>query len=200
MLVLHSWGTTNGRKPIIALEELGLAYKLVPVDITRGVHQTDAFRTLNPLGKIPVLIDPDTGPIFESSAILWHLAHKTRRLLGDLARPHQLMQALFLQAATVQPPLSHYWHLKHRLPERPPSELARHRAEVLHVLAALETLLNAREYFAGSYSVADILMLPHIHRELAEPEHDHAYPALRAWLARLEARPAVRKGLTLEIG
>lgn len=199
MLTLHTWDTTNGRKPIILLEEIGLPYEIQPVDIGAGAQHTAAFRALNPLGKIPVLVDDDAGTIFESNAILWHLATRTGQFLGEGRESLRVMQFLFVQGASVAPPLGNYNLLRNRTADPPPGELARHRAETVRVLAALEASLAGRRYFAGQYSVADIAFVPLLRRELGEAEHAGAYPALRAWLERCLARPAVAKGLSLPI-
>ena len=141
MLTLWTWGTVNGRKPIILLEELGLAYNIRPVDLTRKQQLEPEFRKLNPIGKIPVLVDEDDGPIIESNAILWYLGNKTGRLLGEGDRVSKVMQWLFFEAATAGPPLVNRWRLRHRLPEKPPSEVERHRGDSERALAMIEETL-----------------------------------------------------------
>ena len=125
MLTLHTWGTTNGRKPIMALEELGLAYEVRPVDIGKGAQKDAAFLRMNPLGKIPVLEDPDIGFLTESNAILFHLATKTGRLLGVGADYLRVVEWLFWQASNCGPSLSTYWRLKHRTPDAREAEIGR---------------------------------------------------------------------------
>ncbi len=200
MLTLWTWGTVNGRKPIILLEELGLAYNIRPVDLTRKQQLEPEFRKLNPIGKIPVLVDEDDGPIIESNAILWYLGNKTGRLLGEGDRVSKVMQWLFFEAATAGPPLVNRWRLRHRLPEKPPSEVERHRGDSERALAMIEETLAESRYFAGAYSIADIAFVGLLKQELAEPEQEGNYPAIRAWLERCEARPSVQKGLACRIG
>jgi GST-like protein len=198
MLTLYTWDTTNGRKPIIMLEEIGLPYDIHPVDLGAGAQHTAEFRALNPLERIPVLVDEDAGTVFESNAILWHLASKTGQLLGEGRESLRVMQWLFVQGASASHPLSNYRVLR-RQDAPPAAELARHRAEALRVLEALEASLAGRRYFAGQYSVADIAFVPQLRRELGEAEHEGKFPALRAWLERCLARPAVAKGLGMAI-
>ena len=87
MLELHTWGTTNGRRPIIMLEETGLAYKLIPVDIKSGANKSPEHLAISPYGKIPALVDTDAGgkraSVFESTAIVQYLGEKTGKLIGS---------------------------------------------------------------------------------------------------------------------
>ena len=146
-----------------------------------------------------MLVDEDAGVIFESNAILWHLASKTGQFLGEGRESLQVMQWLFVQGASVAHPLGNYSRLRHHVADPPAAGLAHHRAETERLLAVLEVALTGRHYFAGQYSVADIAFVPLLRRELAEAEHAGRFPALRAWLERCLARPAVAKGLSLPI-
>jgi GST-like protein len=199
MLTLHTWDTPNGRKPLILLEELQLPYDIVAVDLKAGGQNDPALRALNPLCRIPVLVDEDIGPIFESNAILWHLATKTGQLLGEGRDSVRVMQWLFVQAAAADPALGHYFRLRHRIADPSPGELARQRGEALRVLTVLDGHLATSRYFAGSFSIADIAFIPQLRRELAEPEHAGAWPALRTWQERCLARPSVEKALIKRI-
>ena len=199
MLTLYTWDTTTGRKPIILLEEIGLPYEIRPVDLEAGAQHALEFRALNPLERIPVLVDDDAGTIFESNAILWHLATKTGQFIGEGQESLQVMQWLFVQGGSVAHRLGTYNLLRGRLADPQAPELVRHRAEAGCVLEVVEALLTGRRYFAGQYSVADIAFLPQLRREMAEAEHTGCFPALRAWLERCMARPAVAKGFTLPI-
>ncbi len=199
MLILHTWGTTNGRKPIIALEELRLAYELRPVDITHKAQRNPAFLKMNPLGKIPVLEDPDVGFLTESNAILFHLATTTGRLLGMGTTYLRVIEWLFWQASNCGPALSNYWRLKQGGAEAPAGELARWRDETQRCLTVMESALGDSKYLTADFSIADIAMLPHVRREVGDAENAEKWPAIRAWLERCEARPSVAKGLTVEI-
>lgn len=200
MLILHTWGTTNGRKPIMALEELQLAYELRPVDITQKAQRSPAFLKMNPLGKIPVLEDPDVGLLTESNAILFHLATKTGRLLGVGTTYLRVVEWLFWQASNCGPALSNCWRLKQAGAAAPAGELARWRDETERCLTMLESTLAASKYLTDAFSVADIAMLPHVRREIGDAGNADKWPSIRAWLERCEARPSVAKGLAVEIG
>jgi GSH-dependent disulfide-bond oxidoreductase len=200
MLTLYTAATTNGRKPLIMLEEIGLAYDVRAVDLAAGAQHESAFRALNPMERIPVLVDDDAGTVFESNAILWHLATLTGRLLGEGRDSLRVMQFLFMQSASVVHPLGNWWRLRHRTEKPDPGELAYHEAEGIRVLTALEAVMTGAKYFAGSFSIADIAFIPQLKREMDAPEHAGQWPALRAWLDRCLARPAVEKGLTMRVG
>ena len=176
MLTLHTWDTTTGRKPIILLEEIGLPYEIRPIDLTAGAQHAPEFRVLNPWERIPVLVDEDAGTIFESNAILWHLATKTGQFIGEGQESLQVMQWLFVQGGSVAHRLGAYSLQRSQVadPDRP--ELGRARAEAGRVLEVLEALLAGRRYFAGQYSVADIAFLPQLRREMEQVEHAGRFP------------------------
>ena len=134
-----------------------------------------------------------------SNAILWHLASKTGQFLGEGRELLRVMQWLFVQGASVAPLLSNYHSLRHCVADPPAAGLAHYRAETERVLVALEATLTGQRYFVGQYSAADIAFVPHLRRELDEAEHTGRFPALRAWLGRCLARPAVVKGLSVPI-
>lgn len=200
MLTLYTWGTTNGRKPVIALEELGLAWELRAVDITRGAQREAGFVKMNPLGKIPVLEDPDISFLTESNAILFHLATKTGRLLGVGTAYLRVVEWLFWQAANCGPALSNYWRLKQAGTAAPAEELHRWGEETTRCLTVLEGVLGSAKYLTDGFSIADIAMIPNVRREVAGVANAGKWPAIRTWLERCEARPSVTKGLTMEIG
>lgn len=199
MLILHTAGTTNGRKPIILLEELGLAYELRPVDLVAKEQRAPAFLRMNPLGKIPVLEDPDVGFLTESNAILFHLATKTGRLLGVGNTYLRVVEWLFWQASNGGPALSSFWRLKQAGAAAPEGELSRWRDEAQRCLATMEATLAKSKYLTDEFSIADIAMLPHVRREMGDAANADQWPGIRAWLARCEARPSVAKGLSIEV-
>ncbi len=199
MLVLYTWGETDGRKPLMLLEELGLAYEIRPVDIEGRAQFEPSFLKLNPLGKVPVLEDPDIGVLTESNAILYHLATVTGRFLGIGASYLRVVEWLFWQASNCGPALTDYWFMKHSGQDMSLHAIDYFRSETERCLKALETTLSDRKYLSDEFSIADIAMLPHVRRELAEPEHADKWPAIRTWMERCVARPGILKGLTMEI-
>jgi GST-like protein len=210
-LQLYSLNTPNGVKVSIMLEETGLPYEPHLVDIMANENNTPPFRSLNPNGKIPAIIDPD-GPggrplgLFESGAILVYLADKTGMLMPtDPARRYQCLQWVFFQMAAIGPMFGQvgYFHKfagKELTDKRP---LERYVAESRRLLAVLDGWLDGRTWIMDDdYTIADISMLGWVRnligfygaRELV------AFDSLRhlpAWLERGLARPAVQRGLEI---
>ncbi|AVR94640.1 glutathione S-transferase family protein [Pseudoduganella armeniaca] len=190
--------TPNGRKISIALEELGLPYRVQHVDLGAGEQHTPAFERLNPNGKIPVLVNEDDGtPLFESNAILFHLAtHSGRLIPADGNGRDTVLQWLFLQAASIGPMLGQLWWFRHAAPAPNEQALARYTKEARRLYGVIERRLAATPYIAGdTYTVADIACWTWLvtHEELGLDIG--AWPALAAWLDKVGARPALQRGL-----
>ncbi len=190
--------TPNGRKIPIALEELGLAYRLRHVDLNAGEQHHPGFLRLSPNNKIPVLVDEDTGvSLFESCAILYHLACATGRLVpADTQGRELVLQWLFLQAASLGPMLGQLWWFRHAAPARNPQALERYTREALRLVGVFERRLSESAYVAGEeYTVADIAC----HTWLATHEELgidlQPYPQVQAWLDRIAARPLLQQAL-----
>lgn len=202
MLELYSWDTSNGRKVAIMLEEIGLSYEYRPIDITQGDQHKAEFLTINPNGKIPAIIDPE-GPqgrpitIFESAAILIYLAEKTGSSLWpeDPREKSQVLQWLMFQMGSVGPMLGQALHFYKYSNQKVPYATERYMTEALRLFRVMDDWLNNRDYFATSYSLADIAIYPWIARwewlDISWTE----FPNLKAWYDRLSERPAIRKGL-----
>src|SRR5262245_53441441 len=188
MIELHTWGTTNGRRPIIMLEEIGLPYKLVPIDIQKGANKTPEHLAISPYGKIPALIDPDGSggqkvSLFESTAILLYLADKSGKLAGTApANRADVYKWLMFGVANTLPTFAIM---------RQHKELEEVAVRLLDVM---EGQLGRSEYLAGAYSIADIAPVT---RLVMFADHDwlKSRPNLRRWLAAVSARPAVKKAL-----
>jgi GST-like protein len=165
---LYSFPTPNGVKVSIALEEMGLQYEAHAIDIGKNETWTPEFLSLNPNGKIPVIIDPD-GPggapfgLFESGAILLYLAEKTGMLLPeDEARRYETIQWMFFQMASVGPMFGQvgYFHkfAGREIEDKRPLE--RYQNESKRLLGVLETRLDGRQWIMGDdYTIADISLL-----------------------------------------
>ena len=198
MITLHTWNTPNGQKPAILLEELGLDYDIVRVDIGAGAQDTPAFRALSPNGKIPALIDGDVT-LFESGAILLHLAQKHAAFLpeGGQARADALAWT-FWQVGGLGPMIGQWGHFL-MAPENLPYAIERFLAETLRLYSVLEARLGAQPYLAGdTYSIADMMSFPWAKGGLSYLEGAAAdrlppLPATRRWIAEIEARPAVAR-------
>lgn len=200
MLHLYTDSSPNGFKATIALEELALPYQLHHVRIDDGEHRRPEFLALNPHGRIPVLIDGDTGvQLFESATILLYLADKTGKLLP--AR-HQVrweaIKWLQFHASSVGPLLGQRVHFELFAAEACPVAIDRYRRLTEEAFAVLDHVLRDRAYLAGAeYSIADIAHFGWLHIAKIVGFDFSAYPHLSAWHDRVADRPAVRKGISL---
>ncbi len=202
MLELYSWDTSNGRKVAIMLEEIGLSYEYRPIDITQGDQHKAEFLTIYPIGKIPAIIVPE-GPqgrpitIFESAAILIYLAEKTGSSLWpeDPREKSQVLQWLMFQMGSVGPMLGQALHFYKDSNQKVPYATERYMTEALRLFRVMDDWLNKRDYFATSYSLADIAIYPWIARWEWLDISWTKFPNLKAWYDRLSERPAIRKGL-----
>jgi GSH-dependent disulfide-bond oxidoreductase len=186
------------RKIPISLEELQLDYRIRRVDLNAGEQKSPDFERLNPNGKIPVLVDESSGvSLFESCAILFHLANATGRLMpAEDHRRDTVLQWLFLQAASVEPMLGQLWWFRHAALEPNGAALDRYLRETRRIYGVVDRRLAAsRHVAADEYTVADIACYPWLvtYDELGIDIGE--YPAVREWLRRVGGRPAVQRGL-----
>lgn len=200
MMELYTDSSPNGFKATIALAELGLPYRLRHVRIEQGEHRLPAFLALNPHGRIPVLVDHDTGiTVFESAAILLYLAEKTGRLLP--AQPQQRWAAItWLQfhAASMGPMLGQRVHFEMAEGGANAAATAHFRQLSEAALATMDGRLAGNAYLAGDeYSIADIASFGWLHIAQLVGFDFSAWPHLGAWYARVAARPAVQLGITI---
>ena len=180
MIDLYTWSTTNGRRPLMILEETGIPYRIHPVNIRTGAQKTPEHVRRNPAGKIPAMVDPD-GPggelvMFESTAILAYLADKAGKFNGgDGAGRYHVLEWLQFFATNLQPVLS----------------IMRNNEGLLD---SLDAWLDGRDYVAGEYSIADMTAMTRL--GLLK---DDALIASRAnvkrWVDTVTARPAIAKAL-----
>lgn len=195
MIDLYYWPTANGLKVGILVEELGIEYRLVPVNIRAGEQQAEAFKAISANGRIPAIVDPATGfSLFESGAILNYLAAQQQRLLPSVgsAAYHQVQQWLFWQVGHITPYLSQLQVFREKAPAPIPFALDMLQREAERLYGVLEQALAGQAYVAGDYSVADIAIFPWI--QPARQGIDLArYPAIAAWRERIKARPAVQR-------
>ncbi|MCB1917392.1 MAG: glutathione S-transferase N-terminal domain-containing protein [Rhodocyclaceae bacterium] len=202
MLALYTWSTPNGRKVSIMLEEIGLAYEVRPVDITRRAQFAPEFLALSPNNKIPVIVDPD-GPdgrpmvVFESGAILMYLAEKSGRLLPRDPRSRcDVLQWLMFQMGGVGPMFGQVHHFLKFAKESVPYAIKRYGDEARRLYAVLERRLAAREWIAGDdYSIADIATYPWVARHPWQQIELSDFPAVAAWYDRVGSRAAVQRGM-----
>lgn len=203
MINLYTWGTPNGRKVSIMLEECGLPYRVQPVDITKGEQFSPGFVAINPNAKIPAIVDlagPDGRPItlFESGAILIYLAAKTGKLLPlDERGKYAALQWLMFQMGGVGPMFGQAHHFLRFASERVSYAIKRYSAETARLYGVLDRRLGEAEYLAGEYSIADIATFPWVARHEWQQIDLADYPNVRRWHETIAARPAVQRGMAI---
>jgi GSH-dependent disulfide-bond oxidoreductase len=192
---LFYFPSPNGMKAAIMLEECGLPYRVVPIDILRGEQFSSEYLAICPNNKIPAIVDHETGiALMESGAILLYLADKTGRLRGSGKSGWQDVEWLMMQMGSVGPMLGQAHHfLKFN---RGKSEYAekRYGDEAKRIYGVLNKRLREAEYLAGDYSIADIATWPWIARYEWQGVDFANYPDLKRWYLRVAARPAVKRG------
>jgi len=200
MIRLHTAPTPNGRKVSIALEELGLRYETVWVKLAEGHQNTPEFVGMNPNKKIPVLED-DGEVIFESGAILVHLAEKHGKLLpGERRARDRVFEMMFFQAAHVGPNLGRLGSQLNRPEAERNDEMIRiFLEESLRVFGVLDSVLaGSGSYLAGDYSIADLMSYPWIHAaQSAQASAVEPFTHVVAWLDRVGSRDAVKRGMAV---
>jgi GST-like protein len=207
MIDLYTWTTPNGRKICIMLEEIGLPYKVIPVNLGKEENFQPEFTAINPNQKIPAIVDHDLagGPltIFESGAILIHLAEKTGRLLPKEARGRAaVLQWLMYQMSHVGPIIGQVGHFVNQAPEKIPYAIQRFVNESVRIVGVLDGDLRDREFLAGEYSIADIATYPWVQAawgpfQAMLPEKVGEFGAAKRWLDTMAARPAVQRGMAV---
>jgi len=195
---LYTAPTPNGFKVSIALEELGLPYRVQVVDLRRGDQFEPDFLRISPNNKIPAIVDGEQ-PLFESGAILVYLAEKTGRLLARSGPARwAALEWLFFQVGGVGPMLGQVHHFRSYAPEKIPYAIDRYTNEAKRLYGVVDKRLSQARYLAGDeYSIADIANLPWLLGHERQGIDIAEYPHLRRWLDELEARPAVQKGLSV---
>jgi GSH-dependent disulfide-bond oxidoreductase len=199
MIDLYTFGTPNGRKASIMLEEVDLPYTVHKIDITKGDQFTPAFIDINPNSKIPAIVDREAGmTVFESGAILIYLAELTGKLLPTASMPRfQVLEWLMFQMGGVGPMLGQYNHFNRFAPEKIDYAIARYRTETLRIFSVLDHQLSDREFICGDYSIADIATFPWIasyeFMGLTLEQHPH----LKRWVETVQERPAVQRGMVV---
>lgn len=202
MIEVYSWATPNGHKVHIMLEECGLPYRAIPVDIGAGDQFEPGFLAISPNNKIPALVDPD-GPdghpisLFESGAILLYLAGKTGRFLPESTRAkYEVLQWLMFQMASVGPMLGQAHHFRVYAPEKIPYAVDRYTNEARRLYGVMNRRLAQSRYLGGpDYSIADIAVFPWLRSWKNQGITWDDYPHLKGWFDEIAKRPAVQRGV-----
>ena len=203
MIELYGMGSPNVVKIYLALEEIGLPYRVRPVDVFAEQQFTPEFLRLNPNAKVPVIVDSE-GPggsytVFESGAILQYLADQTGKFLAkDGPARYDALQWMMVQMTTIGPMWGQYVHFMRFAPKGNDYSLDRYRTQVRKTLDVLEQRLGEARYLGGAdYTIADMASFPWARNTgtFLGKEAEAAYPKTMAWVAGIAARPAVVKAL-----
>ncbi len=202
MIDFYYWPTPNGWKVSIMLEECGLDYRLVPVNIGKGEQFAPEFLAISPNNRMPAIVDHDApgGPlsVFESGAILMHLAERTGRFMPtDRRGLNEAREWLFWQVGNLGPMAGQLSHFVNYAEGEHPYAHRRYADEYNRCLGVLERRLEGRDYILGDYSVADMASWPWvlIAKPLGQPLDD--FPNVTRWRQAVKVRPAVQRGVDL---
>jgi GSH-dependent disulfide-bond oxidoreductase len=203
MIDLYYWPTPNGHKITIFLEETGLEYRIVPVNIRTGEQFKPEFLKISPNNRMPAIVDSD-GPggkpiaLFESGAILLYLGEKTGRLLpSEIRARYKVVEWLMFQMANVGPMFGQRGHFMRAAPEKIPYAIDRYTNESRRLLDVIDRRLGESAYLAGDYSIADIANYPWVAGVRREPDQLETRPHLKRWLDAIAERPAVKRAMAV---
>ena len=202
MIDLYTWGTPNGRKVSILLEELAVPYTAHAIDISKGQQFTPEFLAVNPNGKIPAIVDQtaEGGPlaVFESGAILMYLAEKSGKFWPkDVRARYAVTEWLMFQMGGLGPMAGQTHHFRRFAPEKIAYAIDRYTNETKRIYGVMNKRLSASPYLAGDYSIADMACYPWVARHEWQTIDLGEFPDLKRWFDGLTARPAVAKGMAV---
>lgn len=197
MIELHYWPTPNGHKITLFLEEAGLPYRIVPIDICRGDQFQPDFLRIAPNNRMPAIIDRDPADgaepvsVFESGAVLLYLADKTGRFLpNDVRGRVAVTEWLMWQMGGLGPMLGQNHHFNRYAPEKIAYAIDRYVNETSRLYGVLDRRLEGREFIAGDYSIADMACYPWIVPHEMQGQRLEDFPNLRRWFESVRERPA----------
>lgn len=198
MIDLYTWATPNGCKASCTLEELGLEYRIKPIDITTGDQKKPGFTAINPNGRIPAIVDrsEDNFAIFESGAIMMYLAEKTGRLLPTDAKGRsEVVQWLMFQMGGLGPMQGQANVFYRYFPEKIPAAIDRYQGETRRLFSVLDARLADSEFLARDFSIADIAnwSWARIHNWAGVGIDE--FPHLQRWIDQVAERPGCAKGV-----
>lgn len=207
MIDLYFFPSPNGIKVSIMLEECGLPYRVVPVDIGKGEQFDPDFLKISPNNKIPAIVDQDPAggggplPIFESGAILIYLAEKSGRFLPSMLRDRvAVMEWLFWQVGGLGPMAGQAHHFRAFAPEQIPYAAKRYTDECNRLYGVLERQLAGRDYICDAVSIADFAAWPWVLYHDLQGQDLAAFAHLARWYDRMGARAGLRRGQALGHG
>ncbi len=202
MIDVHFVPTPNGHKVTIMLEEVGLAYRLIPYDMLKGEQLTPAYRRINPNARLPAIVDHEPAfggapfAVFESGAILLYLSEKAAGefMPADPRRRSLAQQWLMWQMAGLGPMHGQAHHFVRYAPEGQDYSVARYVNEARRLIAVLERRLGEADFLAEEYSIADMAAWPWVRATRAIAMSLEPYPNVGRWFAAVGERPAVTRG------
>ena len=204
MIDLYYWTTPNGHKITIFLEEAGLPYRILPINIGKGDQFAEDFLKIAPNNRIPAIVDqaPADGgapiSLFESGAILLYLADKSGRFIApDLRGRNETIQWLFWQMGGLGPMAGQTHHFTQYAPEKISYAIERYTKETARLYAVLNKRLADREFVAGDYSIADMASYPWIASHKKQGQDLDDFPHLKRWFEAIRARPATERAYAL---
>lgn len=207
MIDLYYWTTPNGHKITIFLEEAQLPYKLHPVNIMKGEQFEPEFLKIAPNNRIPAIVDNEPNDqgqpvsLFESGAILWYLAEKTKKFVPtDTRGKARVSQWLFWQMAGLGPMAGQNHHFNIYAPEKIPYAQERYRNETSRLYGVLDRVLKNEPFVAGEYSIADMAIYPWIVPWEKQGQNLSDFPHLKKWFEKMAERPAVQRAYKIAEG
>jgi GST-like protein len=202
MYEVYSWSTSNGRKVHIMLEELGVEYRMNPIEISKGDQFSQEYTAINPNQKIPAIIDPN-GPdgekitLFESGAILMYLGEKHGQFFPESPRDrYETIQWLMFQMGGIGPIFGQAHHFRRASGEKVPYAISRYTKETRRLWGVLDRRLEGRDWVAaGQYTIADIAIFPWCARYEWQGVQLDEFPNVQRWYNQIDSRAAVQKGM-----
>lgn len=201
MIDAYYWPTPNGWKLSIALEEMELDYRVVPVNIGRGDQFKEDYLKISPNNRMPAIVDHDPAgggdpiSVFESGAILVYLAEKTGKFIPSNIRGRtEVMEWLMWQMGGMGPMFGQNGHFRFYAPEQIPYAQERYNTESLRLYGVLDRRLEGREYICGDYSIADMSCWPWVITYKKQQIDLAQFPNVRRWYDLLKTHPGLRRG------
>ena len=196
MIDLYTWTTPNGRKVSILLEELGVDYKVFPINIAQGEQHAPDFLAISPNNRIPAIVDHDNGlSLMETGAIMLYLAEKYDRFMPtDPRAKATAIEWLMWQMGGLGPMLGQVHHFVHYNPDKSDYASERYSAEAHRLYGVLDRRLEGRDYIVDDYSIVDMACWPWISRYEWQKIDLAQYPNVRAWYKQILQREAVQRG------
>jgi GSH-dependent disulfide-bond oxidoreductase len=198
MIDLYTASTPNGWKAAVTLEELGLDYRVHPIDLGKGMQKEEWYLKINPNGRIPTIVDRDSNDfaVFESGAIMIYLAEKTGRLMpADPQGRSRVIQWLMFQMGGIGPMMGQSNVFYRYLPEKIPVAISRYQNECRRLFEVLDRRLGESEWLADDYSIADIANWCWVRTYKWSGVPVDGLENLKRWRDAMRDRPACQRGV-----